>query len=94
LRYDVENFSDGLTDAKAHAVLNDLTTIQFNYFGIPKSGEPAQWFDVWPNAERLPQLMRIRLGSRDAGWSDLLVAPMIGGEGCRWNAFYKKCMPQ
>jgi general secretion pathway protein J len=92
LRYDVENFSDGLAQAKDHTVLNDLVAVQFGYFGVPKAGEPAQWFDVWPNTERLPQLMRVRLESRDAGWSDLLITPMIGGEGCHWNAFYKKCM--
>lgn len=91
LRYDAENFSDGLVEAKDHTVLNDLTVVQFAYFGEAKTGEPAQWFDAWPNPERLPQLVRITLGSGDSGWSDLLVAPMVGGTGCQWDSFYKRC---
>ena len=94
LRYDTENFSDGLAEAKDHTILSGLTTVRFGYYGVPKTGEPAQWFDVWPNPEQLPQLLRVRLGSPEDGWSDLMVAPMIGGTGCHWNSFYKKCMSQ
>jgi hypothetical protein len=92
IRYETENFSDSLAESEPVRILEDLTNVQFSYFGSPKRGEPAQWFDSWPNPEELPQLVRIRLESQGAGWPDLLVAPMIGGTGCRWNAFYKKCM--
>jgi general secretion pathway protein J len=94
LRYDAENFSDDLSKAQDHTILSGLTTVRFGYFGAPKAGEPAQWFDAWPNPEQLPQLLRVHLGSPEEGWSDLVVAPMIGGAGCHWNSFYKKCMSQ
>ena len=92
LNYDAEVFSDGLEGAEPRQVLDGLTAIQFAYFGAPKSGEPPQWFDSWPNPEQLPQLVRISLRSSDGGWSDVLVSPRINGAGCRWNSFYKKCM--
>jgi len=93
LRYDAEHFADSLAEGKDHPLLGGLGGVQFSYYGMPKAGEPPQWFDTWPESDRLPQLLRVHLGSPETGWSDLLVAPMINGAGCRWNAFYKRCMP-
>lgn len=92
ISYDQEYFASGIEAAKPHKLLGELTTVEFSYFGSAKQGEPGQWFDTWPNPDRLPQLMRIRLGTEDSGWSDLMVTPMITGNNCRWNDFYKKCM--
>lgn len=95
LRYDTANFADGIAEAKPHTLLDNLTIVEFGYFGAPKQGLPTQWLDSWPNTEQLPQLLRVRLGSRDDGWSDMVVVPMVGGTGgCQWNSFFKKCLPR
>jgi general secretion pathway protein J len=91
VRYDVENFASGLSDAKSYLVLSHLDAVEFSYFGPEKRGEPPRWQDVWTNQEQLPQLVRLRLKSREAGWSDLVVAPKVGDTGCRWNPFRKRC---
>lgn len=93
LRYDSASFADGLAEVEAHKILGGVGNLRFSYFGPPRKGEPPQWFDSWPNREDLPQLVRVNLDSGSAGWSDVLVAPMVSTAGCRWNAFYKKCMP-
>jgi general secretion pathway protein J len=92
LRYDAENFAAGLGDAKSYLVLGDLDAVEFSYFGPEKAGEPPRWQDVWTNQEQLPRLVRVRLGSREGGWSDMVVAPMVGGTSCRWDNFRKRCV--
>ncbi len=91
LLYDAEDFTAGLGEAKNHVVLGDLDAVEFSYFGPEKRGDPPRWQDAWTNQEQLPQLVRLRLRSREAGWSDLVVAPMVGATGCRWDNFYKRC---
>ena len=91
VRYDVENFASGLGEAKSYLVLDNLDAVEFSYFGPEKRGEPPRWQDAWTNPEQLPQLVRLRLKSREAGWSDLVVAPMVGGTGCIWDNFQKRC---
>lgn len=91
VRYDAGNFADGLGEAKSHVVLGDLDAVEFSYFGPEKRGEPPRWQDAWTNPEQLPQLVRLRLASREAGWSDLVVAPMVGGTGCLWDNFQRRC---
>jgi len=91
IQYDAEDFSAGLTGAKSHVVLGGLERIGFSYFGPPRRGEAPVWQDTWTNPEQMPLLVRVHLSSRDAGWSEMLVAPMIGGTGCRWDSFHKVC---
>ena len=91
LRYDAEGFADGLSGAKSHLVLRDLDTLEFSYFGPEKRGEPPHWQDAWTNQQQLPQLLRLRLGSRDTGWAELVVAPMLGSSSCIWDGLYLRC---
>mgnify|MGYP001347418355 CR=1 FL=1 len=91
LLYDAQDFAGGLGEAKSHLVLGDLDSVEFSYFGPEKRGDPPRWQDTWTNQEQLPQLVRLRLGSREAGWRDLVVAPMVGATGCLWDNFYKRC---
>lgn len=86
-----ENFSADLTHAKQHVLLDKLISISFDYFGAEKKDAPLQWQEIWTNTEELPRLVRMKLESADAGWTELIVAPMLNGSGCRWDPFYKRC---
>lgn len=92
LRYDADDFGQGLAEARDHTVLSGLQTVQFSYFGSTKRGETPSWRDDWGNAEQLPQLVRIRLDAAEAGWSDVIVAPKVTGSGCIWSTFYRRCI--
>lgn len=91
LRYDAELFDDALAEAKTHQLLDDLEAVEFGYFGPPKPGEPSSWQDAWADPEHLPKLIRVRLGSREAGWADVVAAPMIGNTGCIWDNVTHQC---
>jgi general secretion pathway protein J len=91
LRYDAEGFTDGLSEAKSSLVLDDLDSLEFSYFGPEKRGEPPRWQDAWANQQQLPQLVRLRLGTRDKGWAELVVAPMLGNSGCIFDGLYLRC---
>jgi general secretion pathway protein J len=91
VNYDAENFAAGFGEAKSYLVLDGLDAVEFSYFGPEKRGEPPRWQDVWTNQEQLPQLVRLRLGSREKGWSDMVVAPMVGSTRCVWDSFQKRC---
>jgi general secretion pathway protein J len=91
LRHDAENFVNTLSGTKEHLLLDDLSTIQFGFFGPAKKDDPPQWQSTWTNPSELPRLVRIRLGSADPGWTDLLVAPAITGSACLWDSFHKRC---
>jgi len=91
LRYDAEDFAGGFSETKSYVVLDNLDSMEFSYFGPEKRGEPPRWQDAWTNQEQLPQLVRLRLGSRDTGWADLVVAPVLGAGSCIWDNFYQRC---
>ena len=80
LRYDTASFTESLGDAPADLVLGDLEAVEFSYFGPEKRGEAPRWQEAWTNPEQLPRLVRLRLVSRDAGWADLIMAPMVNGD--------------
>lgn len=79
-------------------VIGNATKVAFSYFG-PESAEgpleaPSRWTDEWVNTKRLPKLVRIHIETPSA-WPDLLISPLIAQEGnCRWDDFYKRCVPQ
>jgi general secretion pathway protein J len=91
LRYDADLFDDSLGEAQTHPLLSDLESVEFSYFGPPKIGEPSSWQEAWPDPEHLPKLVRIRLGSRDEGWADIVAAPMVGSTGCPWDSVSRQC---
>jgi general secretion pathway protein J len=91
LRRDAENFVDTLTGTKEHLLLDDLSAVQFDFFGPAKKDDPPQWQTTWVNPTELPRLVRIRLGSADPGWSDLVISPAITGGACNWDALFKRC---
>jgi len=80
LRYDAGSFTDSLGGDPGHLVLGDLEAVEFSYFGPEKRGEAPRWQESWTNPQQLPRLVRLRLVSSDAGWADLIMAPMVNGD--------------
>jgi len=77
LLYDTDDFAGGLGEAKSHLVLGHLNSVEFSYFGPERRGEPPRWQDAWTNQEQLPQLVRLRLGSRERRHLQLPVMPPL-----------------
>jgi len=92
LDYEAEQFSDVLADTETRVVLAGIVSGAFAYYGPekPRESQPA-WTDTWVNPEQIPQLIGLHLRASDPGWADVVVAPMLGGNGCNWDSFYKRC---
>lgn len=59
-------------------LLEAVDSFQFAYFGSPDGSSPPQWYGDWRDAQRMPLLVRMRLGRPEAGWSDLSI-PLAEG---------------
>lgn len=92
IAHDAEHFGADIAQAKVHVILDGLVAVRFAYFGAEQSGAPPRWHEVWTNPEELPHLVRLSLKSADAGWSDLIITPMLSGAGCHWDNFSKRCL--
>lgn len=59
-------------------LVDNVSEVQFSYFGYLGQNQPAQWYDEWQNLQYLPQLIRmhVSLSQGDQTWPDLVVAPM------------------
>lgn len=85
-------------EAAVTPLLTGASTIDFSYFGSPRSGEGAQWHAQWSDATTLPRLIRVRVafphilanGKRD--WPDLVIATRIGADvGCVLDQLTSQC---
>lgn len=89
LAWDAEAFDEPLAGAADQIVLDDLTEARFAYFGSDDGRAAARWHDAWPDASRMPALVRISLQSTDAGWQDLVAAPVVMGGNCTLDLAFK-----
>jgi general secretion pathway protein J len=88
---DVENPSTLTT----RALLSDVTSVQFSYFGKARADQAARWHDDWVNEIALPQLVRVRVPfsvDDERGWPELTIAPRLNvDEGCVYDMLTKQC---
>ena len=74
---------------------DDVTTLKIAYFGKASLNDPPHWSDVWTGAQRLPELIRIRVGFPEGDrrlWPDLIVAPMVTVDStCIYDPIRKNC---
>jgi general secretion pathway protein J len=92
IAHDAEHFAADINQANQHVILDDLVAVRFAYFGVEQRGDPPSWQEVWSNPEELPRLVRLSLESADAGWSEVIVTPMLSGAACRWDSASKQCL--
>jgi general secretion pathway protein J len=72
-----------LDDPETAVLLADVTEVEFSYFGAPDQRDDAEWTDRWEDQERLPLLVRIRIGLAGSDrrvWPELTVPLRIQGE--------------
>ncbi len=52
-----------------------VRAIRFAYFGRPKPGQDAAWFDAWSGMAALPELVRVQVWreNTEAPWLDLTI---------------------
>lgn len=86
------SWSDSLVQAQQTVLAEGVENVQFAYFGGDTVNTDGHWMDVWQDAQRLPELLRIRVESRDGrNWPELVAALQVG-RGCVWDDFYRRCM--
>ena len=88
LRYPADDFSMPLEGARVFVVLDDLTKVQFDYFGAETKGAEPHWQETWSDTASLPRLVRVRMASPDGGWADVVVAPMVNAGSCPWDPLH------
>jgi general secretion pathway protein J len=69
------------TPLEPTALLDNLKTAAFAFFGTTDPELPDEWHDQWQGATALPKMIRLRIEFAD-GWQapDLIVAPRLAGE--------------
>jgi general secretion pathway protein J len=72
-----------LDDPDTAVLLDNIETVEFSYYGPGDRGDDAEWTDRWDREDRLPLLVRVRIGFSDSDrriWPELTVALRIRGE--------------
>jgi general secretion pathway protein J len=62
------------------AVIEDIASLQFAYYGRSDRDQPPAWLDRWIGQRTLPQLIRVRVGfpvGDPRRWTDLVIAPRL-----------------
>jgi general secretion pathway protein J len=81
---------------KPTIVIADVESVTFSYFGAENDFSEPRWMDTWPYPGRVPQMVRMRVKSRDGTLLPELVAKVMLGEeaGCLENSFQRMCRPR
>jgi general secretion pathway protein J len=68
----------------------------FSYFGAENDFTEPKWLDTWTYANRVPQMVRMRIRSEDGSYLPEMVARVMLGEeaGCLENSFQRLCRPR
>lgn len=55
-------------------LINGVDQFEISYFGVPVEGDAPQWFDEWAEVNRLPLLIRMRIGLMNGQqWPEIVV---------------------
>jgi general secretion pathway protein J len=77
------------------ALLRDLHSAEFSYFGRARGDKVEQWYTTWANEVGMPALVRldIRFSEGDTRhWPEFIVAPRITADvGCVYDILTKRC---
>jgi general secretion pathway protein J len=85
-----------LDRAERVVLLQDVESVQFDYFGTENDFTEPKWYSAWPYTERIPRLVRMRIRGPDT----MLMAEMVmrielsEEAGCLENSFQRVCRPR
>lgn len=85
-----------LDKAERVRLLENVESVQFEYFGTENDFTEPRWYSVWPYTERIPRLVRMRIRGPDT----MLMAEMVmrielsEEAGCLENSFQRICRPR
>ena len=79
-----------------HILLAGVDQAEFGYFGSENEFTDPKWHPTWDFAGRVPDLVRLRLRTRDGTALPEMVVRIVLGEeaGCLENSFQRLCRPR
>ncbi|MEE4379661.1 MAG: prepilin-type N-terminal cleavage/methylation domain-containing protein [Candidatus Competibacteraceae bacterium] len=60
-------------EAQETIILDDVSRIEWAYYGFEQDAQEPSWFDRWDNDQQRPLLVRLSWAMQDQVWPDLLV---------------------
>jgi general secretion pathway protein J len=85
---------DKLGQAEPRALLENVASVSFEYFGTANDKDDPTWRGNWEPKQRLPQLVKVKIELEGTNYvPPELVVPLVVGEesGCYINAFQRQC---
>ncbi len=85
-----------LDHAERTVLIEDVESVQFDYFGTENDFTDQKWYDTWPFTERIPRLVRLRIRAPDATlMAEMVMRIEVAEEaGCLENSFQRVCRPR
>lgn len=75
------------------ALITNLESVTFSYFGAKEPNAPAEWHAQWLNEPALPELIRLDLvSSQDRDWPPIFIRPRINIDiSCIYDSLTGRC---
>ena len=85
-----------LERAERTVLIEDVESVQFDYFGTENDFADPKWYETWPHADRIPRLVRLRIRAPDATlMAEMVMRIELSEEaGCLENSFQRVCRPR
>jgi general secretion pathway protein J len=85
-----------LDHAERTVLIEDVDSVQFDYFGTETDFTDPKWYDAWPYPSRIPRLVRLRIRSADgSAMAEMVMRIELAEEaGCLENSFQRVCRPR
>lgn len=85
-----------LDRAERTVLIEDVESVQFDYFGTENDFTEPKWYETWPFGERIPRLVRVRIRAPDATlMAEMVMRIEVSEEaGCLENSFQRVCRPR
>ena len=85
-----------LDHAERTVLIEDVESVQFEYFGTENDFTEPKWYETWPYTERIPRLVRVRIRAPDATlMAEMVMRIEVAEEaGCLENSFQRVCRPR
>jgi general secretion pathway protein J len=84
-----------LDHAERTVLVEDVDSVQFDYFGTETDFTDPKWYDAWPYPSRIPRLVRLRIRSADGPMTEMVMRIELAEEaGCLENSFQRVCRPR